>query len=137
MKIKRVIHIGVMAHNVTQVKALYQGLLELPIGHEELYEGSVDICFLPVGDSSIEIFADNPNSGKGIVAEMIREQGGEGIHHIAFEVDDIEDAVKELKAKNVPIRDGDPTPGASGTMIAFLDPSITNGVLIELVQDKS
>jgi len=135
MNVKRIIHIGIMAKDIDVVKRLYNELLGIPIGHEELYEGDADVCFLPVGDSSLELFADNPETGKGRVAQMIAEHGGEGIDHIAFEIDDIESAVSELKQKGVSIRDGDPSAGAYGTKVAFLDPSETYGVLIELVQD--
>ncbi|MBW2368568.1 MAG: VOC family protein [Deltaproteobacteria bacterium] len=134
MNIKRIIHLGIMAKAMEPVKKLYQDTLGLPLGHEELYEGTVDISFLPVGDSSVEIFADNPVTGTGDVTQEIEELGGEGIHHVAFEVDDLDGALDELKAKNVPIREGDPRPGAHDTRIAFLDISATHGVLIELVE---
>ena len=134
MKIKRIIHLGIMANAMGPVKELFHQTLGLPGSHEELYDGEVDICFLPVGDSSVELFADNPVSGKNSVGQMIAENGGEGIHHIAFEVDDLASAIDELKAKKVPIREGDPRDGAQGTRIAFLEPSATHGVLIELVQ---
>ena len=135
MNIKRVLHIGVMVREMKPVKALYHNVLGLSVNNEELYNGTVDICFLPVGDTSIELFADNPKTGEGLVAELISKQGGEGIQHIAFEVDDINEAINELKAKNVPIREGDPSPGAHGTTVAFLETSATYGVTIELVEN--
>ena len=119
---------------VKPAKKLFHQVLGLPIGNEELYEGDIDICFLPVGDSSIELIADNPETGKGRSKSLMGESGGEGIHHIAFEVDDIESAVKELKAQGISMIDDQPKPGSHGTQIAFMDPSATHGVLIELVQ---
>ncbi len=134
MHIKRIIHIGVGVDAVTPAKRVFHQVLGLPIGAEELYEGDIDICFLPVGDSSIELIADNPETGKGRVKALMGEAGGEGIHHIAFEVDDIESAVKELKAQGIPMIDEQPKPGSHGTRIAFINPSATHGVLIELVE---
>jgi len=136
MKIKRIIHLGIMANAMEPVKELFNQVLGLPVSHEELYEGSSDICFLPVGDSSVEIFADNPVTGKGLVAQKIAEHGGEGIHHVAFEVDDLENAIQEMKDKNVPIQKGYPAEGAHGTRVAFLEPSATHGILIEIVQTQ-
>jgi len=134
MKIKRIIHLGIMANAMGPVKELFHQTLGLPVSHEELYEGDTDICFLPVGDSSVELFADNPVTGKGLVAQEIVERGGEGIHHVAFEVDDLDSAMQEMKEKNVPIQEGYPTEGAYNTRVAFLEPSVTHGVLIELVE---
>ena len=134
MNIKRIIHIGVAVNAVKPAKKLFHQVLGLPLGGKELYEGDIDICFLPVGDSSIELIADNPETGKGRVKSLMGEDGGEGIHHIAFEVDDIESAVNELKAQSIPMIDEQPKPGAHGTRIAFINPSATHGVLIELVE---
>ena len=135
MNIKRIIHIGITAEKMEPVKKFYSETLGLPISREELYDKSTDICFLPVGDSFIEIFSDNCETGNGTVAEYIKQRGGEGIHHIAFEVEDIYAAIDELKAKGIPIRDGDPRPGADGKVIAFLQPQNTFDTLIELVGD--
>ncbi len=131
MNIKRIIHIGVAVADMEQVKKLYTDILGLSVGHSEVYQDMSDICFLPVGDSQIELFADiRPG---GLVSQIIAEQGV-GIHHIAFEVEDIEAAMRELKAKGMSVLDEKPKPGAHGTKVAFLDPSATHGVLIELVQ---
>jgi methylmalonyl-CoA epimerase len=134
MHIKRIIHIGVAVDSVKHAKRLFHQVLGLPIGGEEIYEGDIDICFLPVGDSSIELIADNPKTGTGKVKSFLEETGSEGIHHIALEVDNIESAVNELKGQGIPMIDEQPKPGAHGTRIAFINPSATHGVLIELVE---
>ena len=126
MKIKRIIHLGIMASAMEPVKAFFHQALGLPVSHEELYDGDIDICFLPVGDSSVELFADNPVTGKGIVKEVIVESGSEGIHHVAFEVDNLDSAMQEMEEKNVPIQEGYPMEEAHNTRVVFLEPSATN-----------
>jgi methylmalonyl-CoA/ethylmalonyl-CoA epimerase len=106
----------------------------MPIGHEEVYEGDVDICFIPIGESAIEFFGDNKTTGCGKIAEIIARQGQPGVHHIALEVDDISAAVQELKAKGMPMLDQEPRRGAHGTRIAYMDPTATHGLLIELIE---
>ncbi len=135
MKVKRIIHVGLSAAHMRPVKRLYSDLLGLEVTHEEVLDGEIKLCFLPVGDSQIEIFADRRPPGP--VTKIMAEQGGPGIHHLAFEVADIKAALEELKKKGVPLLDEEPKPGAHGTSIAFLDPRATHGVLIELVQVNS
>ena len=131
MNIKRIIHIGIVAESMAPVKKLYQDVLGLSLTHEELYEGKTDIAFLPVGDSQIELIASRYPNGE--IAQQVAEHG-EGIHHIAFEVEDLEAALAELKEKGIPLVDEEPRPGAHGTIIAFIDSAATHGVSIELVQ---
>jgi methylmalonyl-CoA/ethylmalonyl-CoA epimerase len=132
MKIKRIIHIGVLVDEMDPVRKLYSDVLGLEVTHRENYLDVADICFLPVGDSQIELIGDFKPDGE--VKKMIAEQGGPGINHIAFEVEDIEGAIKELLDRGVPMIDLVPREGAHGTRVAFLDPSATHGVSIELVQ---
>jgi methylmalonyl-CoA/ethylmalonyl-CoA epimerase len=131
MNIKRIIHIGIYAGDMDPVKKLYTDILGLSVSEEEVYEGHTDICFLPVGDSQLELCASIYPDGE--VAQLVAEQG-EGIDHIAFEVDDLEAAIQELKDKGVPLQNEEPLPGAQETIVAYLDPAATHGVLIELVQ---
>jgi methylmalonyl-CoA epimerase len=130
--IKRILHLGIAVAEMESGKHLFHDILGLPVSKEEIYEDDYKLCFLPVKDTEIELFADvNPN---GPVSGIINEIGGEGIHHIAFEVDDIDSAVKELHEMGIPMRDPVPKPGAEGTMIAYIDSSATHGTLIELVE---
>ena len=134
MKIKRIIHIGVLVSEMESALRFYTDQLGLGLQRREAYQDVADIAFLPVRQSDLELIADLPPAKE--VSSIIAEQG-EGIHHIAFEVDDIQAALKELKAKGVPLRDPEPKPGVHGTTVAFIDPRATRGVLIELVEVKA
>jgi methylmalonyl-CoA epimerase len=132
VRIKRILHIGIAVAEMESGKHLFHNLLGLPVSKEEIYEEDYKLCFLPVKDTQIELFADVNSNGP--VSDIINEIGGEGIHHIAFEVDDINSAVKELHELGIPMRDPIPRLGAEGTMIACINPSATHGTLIELVE---
>ncbi len=130
MKIKRIAHLGVAVKDLeTAVKFFTEGL-PLEMTHTEDYQG-MRIGFIPVGDSSVELLQDV--SGASAIRNFV-EKRGEGIHHIAFEVDDIYEAVEELKAKGVKLIDETPREGAHGMTIAFMHPKVTHGILMELVQ---
>jgi methylmalonyl-CoA/ethylmalonyl-CoA epimerase len=130
MKIKRIAHLGVAVHDMDAALALFTQGLPLELTHTEDYQG-MKIGFIPVGDSSIELLQDV--SGSSAIRKYL-DKNGEGIHHIAFEVDDIHQAVEELKAKGVKLIDETPRPGAHGMHIAFMHPKATHGILMELVQ---
>ena len=104
--------------------------LPLEVTHTEDFEG-MRIGFLPVGDSSIELIQDI--SGASAIGRFV-EKNGEGIHHIALEVDDINEAVTELKERGIRLIDEKPRAGAHGMSIAFMHPKATHGILMELVQ---
>lgn len=130
MKIIRIAHIGVGVKDTDKAKTLYQEMFSLPVSHEECL-GELKIAFVPIGQTNVELVqSTEPN---GIMNRFI-EKKGEGIHHIAFEVEDIDQALEELKAKGVPLIDQQARPGAHQARIAFLNPKGTNGILIELVQ---
>jgi methylmalonyl-CoA/ethylmalonyl-CoA epimerase len=130
MKIKRIAHLGVAVKNLDEALRLFTGGLPLELTHTEDYQG-MRIGFIPVGDSSIELLEDV--SGSSAVKKFL-EKNGEGIHHIAFEVEDIDQAVKELKEKGIRLIDETPREGAHGMTIAFMHPKGTHGILMELVQ---
>ena len=90
-------------------------------------------AFLPVGGTEIELL--EPTSADSSVARFI-EKHGEGLHHIAIRVDDIEAALAEMKAKGIQLIDETPRIGASGARIAFVHPKATHGVLLELCERK-
>ena len=130
MKIKRITHIGVGVKDIEQAKKPYQEFLSLSIS-EEGSDEKYKIAFVPIGQTSMELVeAIAPNDE---LNSFIKEKG-EGLHHIALEVEDIDQALEELEAKGVPLLDQKARPGAQQSRIAFLDPVGTNGVLIELVQ---
>ncbi len=130
MKIKRIAHIGVAVKDTDQAKTLYQDLLSLPVSHEEML-GELKVAFVPIGQTNVELVQSTDPEG---VMNKFIDKKGEGIHHIAFEVDDIDQALEELKAKGVPLVDQQARPGAHQAKIAFLHPKGTFGILIELVQ---
>ena len=98
---------------------------------EEVAEQRVRTAFFPVGPSTLEYLeATDPESPVG----KFLEKRGPGIHHVAFEVDDVDEAVKELLAQGVRMIDKEPRAGAHGARIAFIHPAETGGVLMELCQ---
>jgi methylmalonyl-CoA/ethylmalonyl-CoA epimerase len=132
MKVLKVDHIGVAVKSIDEVKNLYSGLLGLAhAGSETVAEQKVTTAFFPVGDTEVELL--ETTSPDGAIAKYI-EKKGEGIQHIAFRVENIEEALAELKAKGVQLIDEKPRRGAGGAKIAFLHPKSTFGVLIELCE---
>jgi methylmalonyl-CoA/ethylmalonyl-CoA epimerase len=132
MKILKVDHIGVAVKSIDDAKKLYHDLLGLPhAGSETVQEQKVTTAFFPVGDTEVELLESTAPDGP--IAKYL-EKRGEGVQHVAFRVDNIEQALAELKAKGVQLIDEKPRKGAGGAMIAFLHPKSTYGVLVELCQ---
>ncbi|MCB2186723.1 MAG: methylmalonyl-CoA epimerase [Deltaproteobacteria bacterium] len=130
MKIKRLAHIGVAVKDLAEVGKVYTEFLPLEITSQDTV-GELLTGFIPVGDTSIELVQST--TPDGVIAKYI-DKKGEGVHHLAFEVEDIEGAMAELKAKGVPLTSEEPRPGAHGCRVVFLHPKATRGVLIELVE---
>jgi len=132
--VKKISHIGVAVENLNEAMKLYRENLGLEIeGTEEVKEQRVKVAFIPVGESRIELLGStDPDSP---IAKFI-EKRGEGIHHIALEVDHIEDALKKLKERGVQLIDEKPRIGAHKMKIAFLHPKSTKGVLLELCEKQ-
>ena len=89
---------------------------------------------LPVGESRLELL--EPTAADSPIAKFLGKRGA-GIHHIAVAVDDIRSALADLKAKGARLIDETPRAGASGCLVAFIHPSSTGGVLLELVEEQS
>jgi methylmalonyl-CoA epimerase len=132
MKIKRIAHIGVGVLDTDKAKTLFQEVLGLTVTGEDRV-GELKTVFLPVGETNLELVQSTEPDG---VMKKFIEKRGEGIHHLALEVEDIDQALGELKAKGVPLIDQQARPGAHQTRVAFLHPKGTNGILIELVQEE-
>jgi len=131
---KKIDHIGVAVKQLESSLPIFQELLGMECsGVEEVKEQNVKVAILPVGESKIELLEST--SPEGNIAKYI-EKKGEGIHHIAFEVDNLEAILEDLKGKGVQLIDQKPRSGAGGAIIAFLHPKSTNGVLIELCEHK-
>ena len=132
MKILKIDHLGIAVSSIEKGKNFWTDILGLSYeGSETVEEQKVSTAFFPVGESEVELLESTDSEGP--IAKYI-EKRGEGIQHIAFQVDDIEAALVELKQKGVRLIDQTPRIGAGGTKIAFLHPKATNGVLVELCQ---
>ncbi|BAT72148.1 methylmalonyl-CoA epimerase [Thermosulfidibacter takaii ABI70S6] len=130
--LKKVNHIGIAVKSIDEAKKLYE-LMGLKVeGYEVVEEQKVKVAFIQVGETRIELL--EATSDDSPVAKFI-EKRGEGIHHIAFEVDDIEQALKVLKENGIKLIDEKPRKGAHNTKIAFVHPKSTNGVLMEICQE--
>ena len=100
-------------------------------GTEQMPDRPVELGFYPIGDSMVELIAGTTPDSKQ--AKMVSEGKG-GLNHICFEVEDIDEALEELKAKGIPLLDSVPRIGHAGARIAFIDPSATGNCLVELAQ---
>lgn len=132
--IKKIDHIGIAVKDLNEAIKLYEGLLGLKVSEiEEVPDQKVRVAFLPTGDSEVELLEST--SPDGPIARYI-EKNGEGIQHIAFRVDNVEEKLAELKEKGVRLIDEKPRRGAGGAMIAFLHPKSTFGTLVEICERK-
>ncbi|MFZ5644210.1 MAG: methylmalonyl-CoA epimerase [Bacillota bacterium] len=132
--IKKIDHIGIAVKDINQAINLYEGLLGLKVTEVEVVEEQkVKVAFLPTGDSEVELLESTTPDGP--IARFI-EKNGEGIQHIAFRVDNLEEKLEELKSRGVRLIDEKPRRGAGGARIAFLHPKSTFGTLVELCERK-
>ncbi|MBE3585079.1 MULTISPECIES: methylmalonyl-CoA epimerase [Desulfofundulus] len=132
IKIKKIDHVGIAVKDLARAIEFYEGLLGLKVtGTEVVEEQKVKVAFLPTGDSEVELLESTTPDGP--IARFI-EKNGEGIQHIAFRVDNLEQVLEELKAKGVRLIDEKPRRGAGGARIAFLHPKSTFGTLVELCE---
>ncbi len=132
MKLLKIDHLGIAVSSIDAKKNFWTDILGLTLeGTETIHEQKVTTAFLPVGESEVELLESTSEDGP--VAKHI-EKRGEGIQHVAFRVENIEDALAELKAKGIALIDQVPRIGAGGAKIAFLHPKATSGVLVELCE---
>ena len=132
MKILKIDHLGIAVNSIDEGKTFWQDTLGLELeGTETVEAQKVTTAFLPVGESEVELLESTAPDGP--IAKYI-EKRGEGIQHIAFRVENIEEALAELKEKGVKLIDEKPRNGAGGARIAFLHPKATKGVLVELCE---
>jgi methylmalonyl-CoA/ethylmalonyl-CoA epimerase len=132
---KKIEHLGIAVVNLQESIVVFEKLLNTTCYKtEEVTSEGVRTAFFQVGTSKIELLeATNPDSP---IAKFLAKQGG-GIHHIAFEVDNIEAEIKRLQALDFQLIHESPKEGADNKRIAFLHPKSTNGVLVELCQEKN
>ena len=132
MKIKQIDHIGIAVKNIEQAGKFYRDILGLEIeGTENVADQKVNVAFLPITDSELELLESTDPEGP--VSKFI-DSRGEGIQHIAFRVENIDEALKELKSKSIRLIDEEPRLGAGGARIAFIHPKESGGVLVELCE---
>ena len=125
-------HIGIAVQSLDATLPFYRDVLRMPLaGIEEVSEQKVRVAMLGVGESKIELL--EPTSDDSPVAKFL-EKNGQGIHHVAYEVDDIDQAITSLIADGARMIDEKPRNGAHGTRIAFVHPKSSHGVLTELCQ---
>jgi methylmalonyl-CoA/ethylmalonyl-CoA epimerase len=132
MKILKIDHLGIAVPNLDEGKKFWSDIMGLKLeGSETVEEQKVTTAFLPVGDSEVELLVST--SPDGPIAKFIEKNGGKGgFQHVAFRVENIEEALAELQAKGVALIDKTPRMGAGGAKIAFLHPKATGGVLVEI-----
>jgi methylmalonyl-CoA/ethylmalonyl-CoA epimerase len=132
--INKIEHLGIAVKDIEQANTLYEKLLGVaPYKQEAVESEAVITSFFKVGDSKIELLASTRENGP--IGKFISKKG-EGIHHIAFDVDDIELELGRLEKEGFQLINKIPKPGADNKLVAFLHPKSTNGVLIELCQEK-
>jgi methylmalonyl-CoA epimerase len=128
----KVDHIGIAVKSLAEAVKVYQDAIGLHVsGYDEVDDQGVRIAMLTIGESRIELL--EPTREDSPIEKFMMKRG-EGIHHIAMRVDDIEQALERLKASGVRLIDTTPRRGAHNTRIAFIHPSSTHGVLLELVE---
>ena len=128
----KVDHIGIATSKLDEALSVWRDTLGLSVDStEEVSEQGVRIAMLPIGETHIELL--EPLSDDSPVGKFLQKRGP-GIHHIAIRVTNIRTALSELKAKGARLIDETPRVGAKGCLVAFIHPSATNGVLLELVE---
>lgn len=132
MEILKVDHIGIAVKNLDETLKFYSEVLGIKVeGIEVVKDQKVKVAFLPVGDTEIELLESTEDDGP--IAKFI-EKNGEGMQHIAFKVDDIQEAIEYMKDKGAVMIDEKPRYGAGGAKIAFVHPKSSHRVLVELTQ---
>ncbi len=132
MKILRISHLGIACEGLDKPEDMLNRLFGMSRVHvEEVPEQKVKTSFYPVGETTLEYLESTEPEGP--VGKFL-EKKGPGVHHVAFEVEDVDAAVAELLEKGVRMIDKTPRKGAHGNRIAFIHPAETQGVLIEICQ---
>ncbi|CAD0009584.1 methylmalonyl-CoA epimerase [Flavobacterium chungangense] len=131
--VNKIEHIGIAVKNIDEANILFEKLLGVPSYKTEIVESeNVVTSFFQTGTNKIELLmATDPESP---IAKFL-EKKGEGVHHIAFDVDDIEAEIARLKSEGFVLINENPKPGADNKIVVFLHPKSTNGVLVELCQE--
>lgn len=128
-------HLGIATKGIEEALRFWQDALGLENVHTETVEDQkVRVAMLPVGESRIELL--EPTSDDSPISKFLEKRGG-GIHHIAVEVENIEEALAKLKAEGMRLIDEKPRIGAENCLVAFVHPASAGGVLLELVESRN
>ncbi|HVR84736.1 MAG TPA: methylmalonyl-CoA epimerase, partial [Planctomycetota bacterium] len=132
MKVLKIEHLGIACRSTEGVARFYSEVLGLPVmSRESIPDMKLQVVKIQVGESVLELL--EPQEGEAVISKFLGSRG-EGIHHVCLEVEDIREAIRELKAKGYrPLWD-EPHVGAGGKWVTFLRPKDTFGVLLELNQ---
>ena len=132
--IEKISHIGIAVKDMEEALSVFRDGIGLEVtSTDEVKTQKVRVAFLPVGETRFELL--EPTQDDSPIAKYL-EKRGEGIHHIALKVTNIEESLAALKAKGVKLINEEPVPGAHGTRVAFLHPKGTRGVMLELVEEN-
>src|SRR5581483_10876783 len=130
----KISHIGIAVRDLSAAEELFSRLLgETRVHREEVPDQKVRIASFQLGDARIEL--TEPTAADSPVSKFM-EKRGEGIHHVAFEVDDVSAELERVVSEGFEVIDRAPRPGSHDMLIAFLHPRSTNGVLVELCQNR-
>ena len=130
--LERITHLGIAVRSLDEAIPFYRDTLGLALkGIEEVPSYRVRVAFLQIGESRIELL--EPTSDEGMIAEFLASHGP-GVHHVAYEVKDLEAAIRTCEARGVQMIDRAPRPGAHGARVAFIHPESAQSVLTELCQ---
>lgn len=134
MKIRKIEHLGMACRSAEAAAKFYTEVLGLPVvSREELPDMKLQVVKVRVGESVLELL--EPQAGEPVISKFLGSRG-EGIHHVCLEVEDIREAIRELKEKGYSPLWDEPKVGAGGKWVTFLRPKDTFGVLLELNQDR-
>lgn len=132
MNVLRLDHVGIAVKNLDETIKFYTDVLGLNLADTEIVEEQkVKVAFLPIGDTEVELLESTSEDGP--IAKYI-ERNGEGVQHLAFQVENIEDAIAEMEEKGMKMIDQMPRYGAGGAKIAFMHPKSSYRVLVELCE---
>lgn len=133
-KAHKIDHIGIAVKSIEEALPFYTETLGLELlGMEEVTTQKVKVAFIQIGESKIELL--EPLSEESAVAKFIAKKG-EGIHHVALGVKDIDERIKEMKEHGIQMINDTSVPGAGGAQVAFMHPKSTGSVLYELCEKK-
>ena len=130
--LQKINHIGIAVKSLDETLPFYRDGLNMPLcGIEEVADQKVRVAMLGIGEAKIELL--EPTSPDSPIAKFL-EKNGPGIHHIAYEVDNVQRAIEHMLKEGARMIDQEPRSGAHGTRIAFVHPKSSHGVLTELCQ---